>query len=51
MKNGTMEYLLVCGLAEMNGIAIDNARMYDYLKKDHENPITEVHRWFDYGNI
>ncbi len=42
---------LVCGLAEMSGIAIDNARMYDYLKKDHENLITEVHRWFDYGNM
>ncbi len=45
------EIELVCGLAEMSGIAIDNARMYDYLKKDHENLITEVHRWFDYGNI
>jgi len=31
MENGTTEYLLVCELAEMKGIAIDKSRMYDYL--------------------
>ena len=39
----------VAGLADMSGIAIDNARMYDHLKADHENLIAEVHQWFDYG--
>ena len=43
------EIEFVSGLADMGGIAIDNARMHDYLKKDHENLINEVHRWFEYG--
>ena len=43
------EIEFVSGLAEMGGIAIDNARMYDYLEKDHSNLIDEVHRWFEYG--
>jgi signal transduction protein with GAF and PtsI domain len=36
---------------DMGGIAIDNARMYDHLKTDHEGLIHDVHRWFDYGNL
>jgi signal transduction protein with GAF and PtsI domain len=39
----------IAGLAEMGGIAIDNARMYHHLKNDHENLINEVHRWFEFG--
>jgi signal transduction protein with GAF and PtsI domain len=39
----------ISGLAEMGGIAIENARMYDYLKADHDNLINEVHQWFEYG--
>ena len=45
------EYELISGLADMGGIAIDNARMYDHLKADHENLIAETHRWFEYGNV
>jgi signal transduction protein with GAF and PtsI domain len=41
----------IAGLADMGGIAIDNARMYDHLKTDHEGLIHDVHRWFDYGNL
>ena len=41
----------ISGLAEMGGIAIENARMYDYLKADHENLINEVHQWFEYGRM
>ena len=33
----------------MGGIAIDNARMYDHLKAEHEKLIDETHRWFEYG--
>jgi GAF domain-containing protein len=43
------EYELISGLADMGGIAIDNARMYDRLKAEHENLIDETHRWFEYG--
>lgn len=45
------EYELISGLADMGGIAIDNARMYDRLKADHEKLIDETHRWFEYGNV
>ncbi len=41
----------ISGLAEMGGIAIDNARMYHLLKAEHENLINEVHRWFEFGRI
>jgi len=40
---------LIAGLAEMGGIAIDNARMYDHLKSDHERLIRDVHQWFEFG--
>jgi len=43
------EYELISGLADMGGIAIDNARMYDHLKAEHESLINETHRWFEYG--
>jgi signal transduction protein with GAF and PtsI domain len=39
----------ICGLSDMGGIAIDNARMYDHLKADHEKLIDETHRWFEFG--
>lgn len=39
----------ICGLSDMGGIAIDNARMYAHLKVDHEKLINEAHRWFDFG--
>jgi GAF domain-containing protein len=53
-KTGKEEFMenemeFISGLAEMGGIAIENARMYDYLKADHDNLINEVHQWFEYG--
>ena len=39
----------ICGLSDMGGIAIDNARMYDHLKVDHEKLIADTHQWFDFG--
>ena len=45
------EYELISGLADMGGIAIDNARMYDHLKAEHDNLIDETHRWFEYGKV
>ncbi len=39
----------IAGLADMGGIAIDHARMYDHLKTEHENLINDVHQWFNYG--
>ena len=45
------EFDFIAGLADMGGIAIDNARMYDHLKADHERLIHDVHQWFDYGNM
>jgi signal transduction protein with GAF and PtsI domain len=43
------EMELIFGLAEMGGIAIDNARMYSELKADHEKLINDVHQWFEFG--
>ena len=45
------EYELISGLADMGGIAIDNARMHDRLKAEHEKLIDETHRWFEYGRV
>ena len=45
------EIEFITGLADMGGIAIDNARMYDHLKADHENLITETYRWFEFGKM
>ncbi len=39
----------VDGLAEMSGIAIENARLHHHLKADYETLIAEVHQWFEYG--
>ena len=43
------EIEFITGLADMGGIAIDNARMYDHLKSDHESLITETYQWFEFG--
>lgn len=37
------------GLSDMSGIAIDNARMHDHLKAEHERLIAETHHWFEFG--
>ena len=39
----------IAGLADMGGIAIDNARMYHHLKADHERLVADVHHWFEFG--
>jgi signal transduction protein with GAF and PtsI domain len=41
----------LAGLADMGGIAIDNARMHDHLKADHERLIVDVHQWFELGTV
>jgi hypothetical protein len=41
----------VSGLADMGGIAIDNARMYDHLRAEHESLIAETHQWFEFGKM
>ena len=45
------EYELISGLADIGGIAIDNARMYDHLRTEHAKLIDETHRWFEYGRV
>lgn len=45
------EYKLILGLADMGGIAIDNARMYDHLKADHESLIADTYQWFEFGKM
>jgi GAF domain-containing protein len=45
------EYKLISGLADIGGIAIDNARMYDHLKSDHERLISDTHQWFEFGKL
>ncbi|CAN2042177.1 GAF domain-containing protein [Candidatus Magnetomoraceae bacterium gMMP-15] len=46
-SNDEVEFIL--GLAEMGGIAIDNARMYNHLQKNHEQLINDTQRWFEFG--
>lgn len=45
------ECKLISGVADMGGIAIDNARMYDHLKADHEILIADTHQWFEFGKM
>lgn len=44
-----IENEFIFGLAEIGSIAIENARIYDHIKTDHEKLIYDVHQWFDYG--
>lgn len=44
-----VEYQFIDGLAEIGGIGIENARMYQHLKIDYERLMGDVHQWFDYG--
>ncbi len=39
----------VLGITEMGGIAIENAKMYDHLRGEHEKLITDAHQWFEFG--
>jgi signal transduction protein with GAF and PtsI domain len=46
-----IENEFISGLAEIGGIGIENARMYDHLKADHEKLIRDMHQWFDFGSV
>ena len=39
----------ILGIAEMGGIAIENANMYDHLKGEHEKLVSDAHQWFEFG--
>jgi len=45
-----IEREFISGLADIGGIAIENARMYSHLNADYQNLINDVHQWFDYGS-
>ena len=36
-------------LAEIGSIGIENARIYDHLKAEHEKLISDVNQWFEFG--
>ena len=43
------EVELASSLAEMGGIAIENARMYHHVKMGYDSLFNDVHQWFEYG--
>ncbi|MFH1350339.1 MAG: GAF domain-containing protein [Pseudomonadota bacterium] len=43
------ELEFISSISEIGGIAIENARMYDRLKLEHDSLINETHKWFDFG--
>lgn len=45
-----IEKEFISGLADIGGIAIENAIMYSHLNADYQNLINDVHQWFDYGS-
>ena len=44
-----LENEFISGLAQIGSIGIENARIHDHLKTEHEKLIFDVHNWFDYG--
>lgn len=44
-----IENEFISGLAEIGSLGIENARIYDHVKADHEKLIHDVHQWFDFG--
>lgn len=44
-----IENEFIAGLAEIGSIGIENARIYEHLKTEHEKLIYDVHQWFDSG--
>ncbi|MDJ0803126.1 MAG: GAF domain-containing protein [Desulfobacterales bacterium] len=44
-----VENEFITGLAEIGSIGIENARLYSHIKADHEQLISDVHQWFDFG--
>lgn len=45
-----IERAFISGLADIGGIAIENARLYSHLDADYQNLINDVYQWFEYGN-
>ena len=43
------ELEFISSISEIGGIAIENARMYDRLKLEHDSLINETHKWFEFG--
>ena len=41
------EIEFIAGLAEMGGIAIANARMYEHLKQESQNMMHDTWEWFE----
>lgn len=50
-KFSDIENEFISGLAEIGGIGIENARMYNHLKGSYESLISDVHQHFDYGRM
>ncbi|MGD9006497.1 MAG: GAF domain-containing protein [Desulfobacteraceae bacterium] len=44
-----IENEFISGLAQIGSIGIENARIHDHLKAEHEKLIYDVHQWFDFG--
>jgi len=44
-----IENEFVSVLAEIGSIGIENARIYDHLKTEHEKLISDVNQWFEFG--
>ena len=43
------EHEFISSISEIGGIAIENARMYDRLKGEHDRLINDTHEWFEFG--
>jgi len=44
-----LENEFISVLAEIGAIGIENARIYDHLKTEHEKLIGDVNQWFQFG--
>ena len=44
-----IENKFISVLAEIGSIGIENARIYDHLKTEHEQLIRDVNQWFEFG--
>ena len=48
-EKSEIENEFISGLAEIGGIGIENARMYDHLKDNYDILIRDIHQRFEYG--
>jgi transcriptional regulator with GAF, ATPase, and Fis domain len=44
-----LEREFISGLAEIGGIGIENARMFDHLKDNYDLLIRDIHQYFEFG--